>query len=265
MSGELSEAIDKAYENEKPSDYRSSRIGASGVGNPCEAFLAFSLRGFPELTSSPRLKRIFRDGHRIETTVISDLKKAGHIVHEKDPMTGKQYMWDKHNGNVVFYADGILEERNGDCRLLEVKSMNDSIWQRFKSRGLLVSHPKYYDQLQMGMGLSGYRSATLIAYNKNTCEYHDQTIVFDEIRYFFLLARAEKVLMGGAQRVGVDVSDWRCKDCSRRHVCFEGADIPKDMRTCANASLSGTGWKCKLGCVGQCQQWQRFEAQPRTK
>lgn len=265
MGGELSDSIDVAFDNEKPDNYRSSRIGASTVGNPCEAYLAFSLRGFPELKSSPRLKRIFRDGHRIENAVIADLKKAGHHIHERDPMTGKQYMWDKHNGHMVFYADGILEEQSGACRILEIKSMNDALWQRFKTRGVLVSHPKYFDQLQMGMGLSGYKSATIIAYNKNTSEYWDQTIEFDEIRYYMLLARAEKVLMGSAQRIGTDVSDWRCKECPRRHVCFEGAEVPKDMRTCANSYLAGNGWQCKNGCVGQCQNWQRFEPEPRKK
>jgi len=264
VSGELSEEIDVAYDAERESDYRSSRLGASNIGNPCEAYLSFTLRGFPELKSSPRLKRIFRDGHRIEQSVIQDLRKTGNTVYDKDPLTGKQYMWDKHNGKIVFYADGIIE-KNGKAKLLEVKSMNNSMWTRFAQRGLAVSHPKYYDQLQMGMGLSGYRESTLIAYNKNTSEYHDQTIEYDEIRYYFLLARAERVLMGSAERIGTDISDWRCKECSRRHVCFEGADVPKDKRTCANAFVSNDGWGCSLGCGDVCLSWKRFEAQPRSK
>lgn len=266
MSGELSDTIDAAFENEKPDGYRSSRIGASIVGNPCEAYLAFSIRGFPEVKSSPRLKRIFRDGHRIENAVIADLKKAGHNIHDKDPMTGKQYMWDKYNGHVVYYADGIIEKSDGTNQLLEIKSMNDSLWQRFKGRGVRVSHPKYYDQLQMGMGLSGYKEAILLAYNKNTSEYWDEVIVFDEIAFYNLLARAMRVLTGSATRVGSDISDWRCKDCPRRGVCWEDADVPQDRRTCANAHLTNSGWECKAGCTGDtCNNWTRFEAEPRGK
>ncbi len=264
MAGELSDTIDKAFDAEKQSDYRSSRIGASLVGNPCEAFLALSIRGFPEVKSSPKLMRIFRDGHRIENVVIADLRKAGHTILDKDPMTGKQYMWDKHNGHIVFYADGIVEGETTSS-LLEVKSMNDAMWSKFKDRGVRVSHPKYYDQLQMGMGLSGYRKAILIAYNKNTSEYWDQVIEYDEIQYYHLLARAERVLMGAHERVAKDQSDWRCKDCFKRDSCWGNNDVPKDKRTCKHSKLAASGWECSNGCKDQCMNWERFEPKARDK
>ena len=264
-SGGLSQGIDKSFDDEKTSDYRSKRIGASIVGNPCEAFLAFTIRGFPELLIPARIKRIFRDGHRIEDFVVKDLRKAGYTVHDKDPYTGKQYEWDKHSGYIVFMADGIIEG-NGltEPLLLEVKSMNGSLWDRFKQRGILVSHPKYYDQLQLGMGLSGYRKSVLIAYNKNTSEYWDQTVEFDPVRYHFLLNRATRVLMNEAQKVGRDATDWRCKDCSKRLACWEGAPVVEDMRTCAHATPATGGWNCELGCIGTCKNWKRYEPKERT-
>jgi len=264
-SGVLSESIDKSFDSEKPTDYRSKRIGASIVGNPCEAFLSFTIRGFPEAQIRPRVKRIFRDGHRIEDFVIKDLRKAGYTVHDKDPYTGKQYEWDKHSGYIVFMADGVIEGCGiQEPMLLEVKSMNGNLWSRFKTRGLLVSHPKYYDQLQMGMGLSGYRKGVLIAYNKDTSEYWDQTIEYDPVRYHFLLNRATRVLMNEAQKVAKDSSDWRCKDCSKKDVCWNDAPVPMDMRTCAHAVPASGGWNCTKGCVGVCNEWERYKPKDKT-
>lgn len=262
-SGTLSEGIDKAFDAERESDYRSSRIGASIVGNPCQAYLAMQIRGFPDVQTKPRFKRIFRDGHRIETAVVNDLRKAGYIVHEKDPMTGKQYMWQTYYGYVVFFADGIIEDRDG-LILLEVKSMNGDLWDRFKNRGLAVSHPKYLAQVQLGMGLSGFRRATLIAYNKDTSEYWDQTVDYDPIQYHYLLQHAVDVLMGHSRRIGKEPTDWRCKECPKRLSCWGNAPVPEDIRTCANGFPTETGWSCKEGCVDKCKNWTRFRPEPRT-
>ncbi len=259
-SGGLSETIDGSFDAEKPTDYRSKCIGASIVGNPCEAFLSFTIRGFPEALIPPRVKRIFRDGHRIEDFVVKDLRKAGYTVHDKDPYTGKQYKWDKHSGYIIFMADGIIEGNGiAEPMLLEVKSMNGALWTRFKTRGVLVSHPKYYDQLQMGMGLSGYRKGVLIAYNKDNSQYWDQTIEFDPVRYHFLLNRATRVLMNEAEKIGKDPTDWRCKDCSKRGVCWEDEPVVQDIRTCANAIPATGGWNCSKGCKGTCMNWERYK------
>jgi len=259
VNGSLSSAIDTAYENEKPRDYRSSRVGASIAGNPCTAFLAMALRGFPEHPPTPRLKRIFGAGHRIEDVVVHDLKKAGYSVTEKDAFTNKQYMWEKYDGNSVYYADGIIEI-NGEAYLLEVKSMNDSLFNRFKDRGVKVSHRKYFDQMQIGMGYSGFPKSILIAYNKNTCEYWDELIEYNPIDYSALIINVEKAIYGQEEKVGEDPQDWRCKDCWKKDWCWGNDPLPMDMRTCQNSYIDEhTGkWECKNGCVGTCQSWIRY-------
>ena len=59
---QLIDAIDmgtaKAYKNE-----RRCYIGASNVGNPCHAFLQYSLRGYPQNPPPPAVVRIFALGH----------------------------------------------------------------------------------------------------------------------------------------------------------------------------------------------------------
>lgn len=262
MKGRLTSAIDNAYNAEPESDYRSSRIGASIIGNPCEAALAFALRGFPDSEHPAFLKRIFRDGHTLEKTVLKDLKKAGYVIEEIDPMTGKQYMWDYNGGHMVFYADGIIT-MDGSPQLLEIKSMNDAMWKKFQEHGVRVSHPKYYSQLQMGMGLSGFKSATIIGYNKNTSRYWDETVEFDEIEYSALLERAERVLRGDAKKVATDETDWRCRDCSKSAVCWGTAPVIEDRRTCAHSYPVKGGWSCSKGCVDKCMFYERYRPRER--
>ena len=79
--------IDTAYAKEKREKARQY-IGASGIGQACDASIAFSYRGYPDTPPDSKLARIFRDGHRIEYDVVRDLKKAGYHVMEKNPMTG---------------------------------------------------------------------------------------------------------------------------------------------------------------------------------
>jgi len=99
----VEESIDKAFEDldrEKPRRY----IGASGVGNSCNAYLSYSLRGFPESEVKPKIKRIFRDGHRIEDEVVKDLKLAGFEVSEIDEETGKQHRYSMFGNHVMVMA-----------------------------------------------------------------------------------------------------------------------------------------------------------------
>ena len=74
-------------------DEARAYIGASSIGHECTAYLSFTHRGYPNTPPDERLKRIFRDGHRIENVVVKDMTSAGVHVMEKDPMTGKQWRY----------------------------------------------------------------------------------------------------------------------------------------------------------------------------
>lgn len=123
--------IDGGYADETEGEARSY-IGASVVGNDCNAYLQFSLRGFDNDPPDPRLKRIFRDGHRIEDAVVKDLRKAKLNVIENDPMTGKQHRREWLGGHVVCNADGLISDPAEGDAVLEIKSMNDASWKKFQ-------------------------------------------------------------------------------------------------------------------------------------
>ena len=74
----LIKLIDDGYDADRKEKSRQY-IGASIVGNPCDAVLAYNLRGFPNDEPNPRLKRIFALGHMLEEVVVEDLKKRAGV------------------------------------------------------------------------------------------------------------------------------------------------------------------------------------------
>lgn len=255
MKPDITQLIDDAYASEQPQKARSY-IGASGIGNDCLVAIAYAHRGYPETSPDPKLKRIFRDGHKIEYHVVYDLKKAGISVMENDPMTGKQWSYTAYNGLAIGHADGIVEI-DGVAHGLEIKSMNDAMFKSCQKKGVRYSHPKYYDQMQMMMGMAGLECFLFVSYCKNNSLYLHEYVDFDEFRYEFLMSKIERVLKDDIKKIATDESDWRCRGCFKRNACWHG-ELPTDKikTTCGNAQANFQGeWVCSQGCTTHCEAW----------
>lgn len=261
-------AIDAGYDAEpvkKARDY----IGASAVGHPCDAMLALSLRGMPDDPAIPRLKRIFLMGHMLEDRVVRDLKeKADLRVWELDGITGRQFAYEAWGGHISCHADGQVDVGE-ELMLLEVKSMNAASFTKFKAEGVKYSHPRYYAQVQMMMGMSGFRRTLFIAMCKDNSEYHVEFVDFDPIEASFIESRVERVLKGDVKRIATDPADWRCKDCFKRSVCWGRTKL--DEPTCQSCQSAlptpDGGWRCTLHdrvCVEACGEWKQYMPKPRT-
>ena len=245
----IAQAIDSLTKERGPA---RQYIGASGIGQPCDAYLAFSLRGFPDTPPSAQLLRIFREGHRIEDQVVADLKEAGFWVSEVDPVTKKQYEFKEYGGNVVGHADGVIsldkhDSSTSEVALLEIKSMNDAKFRKFKSDGVKVSHPAYNSQVQMMMGLSDgrYKKAVLVAYNKNTSAYASEIIPFSEKDFEFIKARIQIVISNEARKIAKDETDWRCRSCFKTDACWEKVTPIKECASCMHSAADPEErWHC---------------------
>lgn len=263
MNLDITAMIEQAFEQdvqEKPRQY----IGASGIGQACDASISFSYRGYPDTKPDSRLLRIFRDGHRIEDVVVADMHKAKLYVMEKDPLTGKQWQFTGYGGLVKGNADGLIEY--GDETVgVEIKSMNDNKHKEFAKKGIRVSHPSYYDQMQFMMGLSGIKRFVMVAYNKNTSAYHHEYIDFDDFRFSFLTTKVERVLRNEARKVSEDESDWRCRGCFKREACWE-EKMPSvmDVRTCGNSWAEDDGTlRCDKCDAKECGDWKLYKPLPK--
>ena len=238
-------AIDEGYNKEKKEKARDY-IGASGIGTTCDAYQAFCLRGFPNDPIEPKLKRIFKLGHILEDIVLKDLKEKADVrVWEVDGLTGKQYSYEQLGGHIVCHMDGHIETDDGILRVLEIKSMNDANFKKFAKEGVRISHPKYFSQLQMMMALSGFKESFFIAISKNSSEYCAEIVKWDDFEIAFIKKRIEDVIKNKAKKISKDETDWRCKGCFKKSVCWHKAPVKVDCVTCnfAEANHNG-GWHC---------------------
>ena len=266
-ASEVVQKIDDGYAAKTEGKARQY-IGASGIGNPCDAYQDFSLRGFPNTEPSPQLKRIFRLGHILEDEVVKDLKERADVrVWEVDGLTGKQYSYGAWNGHVSAHMDGHIELDDGVLRVLEIKSMNDANFKKFKRDGVKASKPIYFAQLQMMMGLSKIESSFFIAVNKNNSQYHAEIVDFDEFEFSHLKMRVQKVLNGKATKISTDETDWRCRGCFKADVCWGRAEVKKECQTCAFAKPKPDGWwhcvKHDVDAPGICDDYELYKPLPK--
>ncbi len=253
IASDIVAAIDEGFASEKRGEARSY-IGASMAGTECIAQLALSLRGFPDDEPDPRLKRIFRDGHRIEYEVVKDLKqRADLLVHEKDAWSGKQHRREWLNGHVVCNADGMVTFEDDDIpeedrtAILEIKSMKNTLYNSFKKHGVKKSHPKYYSQCQMMMAMFEIPRAFFIAYCKNSSEYHAQIIPFDQEEWDLMYVRIQTALSGGRTRISGKRDDFRCRFCFKNSSCWDIPDVKPECRFCEHSFANEDGgFTCRL-------------------
>ena len=267
---EVIEAIDTGFD-----DYAKERdeiarcyIGAS-TGHDCIAKLQLSLRGFPNDPVEPRTRRIFREGHRLEDQVVYDLKRMANLrVYEKNGITGKQ--WSKHwlGGHIVCHSDGIVDFEDGSEQLiLEIKSMNDASFKKFKSYGVKVSHRSYYSQMQMMMAMFKISRSFFISYNKNDSNYHSEIVHFDQESWDEIYANIQCALDGQAGRVAQYPEDWRCKFCFKRTACWENPPLTPACQFCKQSRPdSDGGFTCKLTGRQEpkaCDKFEQYEMEPK--
>lgn len=237
-------------------------IGASGIGNRCSAAIAFALRGFPDDPPDPQLLRIFNLGSAVEGMIVADLRAAGFNVIEVDPMTGKQWNYNLLGGHIRCNLDGLMEAEDGETWNVEIKTMNDGKWNKFVEAGVSVSHPNYYDQMQMQMAMSKTRFSLFVAYNKNNSRYHIEVVPFDEMAWGYLESKIEDALLNRAQKISDTESDWRCRGCFKRSACWASTPVTPECRYCQHASAEdGYRWHCHLHnmeAAAPCESFERY-------
>lgn len=265
---QIIEQIDASFVGRRKATRPRDYIGASSIGQECDASIAYSLRGFPDTEPEPRLQRIFQLGHALEDIVVADLKSAGVDVMDRDGLTGKQYTFEEWGGHVVCHTDGIIQDGD-ELYILEVKSMKATQWNKFKKHGVKKSHRYYYDQMLMMMGMSGARRAFFIAYNKDTSEYHAEVVELDELELNFISERIQRIVESGTgMKIAKDEEDWRCRGCFKHGVCWNDEDVFEvNCATCAHSvPMEDGGWWCELDdrhCAEPCKRWDKFKPKER--
>lgn len=252
----IAEAVYQWYEAKYPPANRE-HLGASEIGEDCDALLWYRFRWCYVAAFEGRILRLFRRGWAEEAKIEEELRGIGVEVSPRDPATGRQWRRVAHGGHFGQGADGMLGNVPGggaQVHLAEYKTYNRKRFDALRAQGVERSDPKYAAQCQVGMRLHGLKRTLFVASCKDDDRIHTERLKLDEDVADRLLARAGRIIFAPTRpaRISDDPAHFRCaRFCDAWGVCH-GREVPSvNCRTCAHSSPTddelepGVGtWRC---------------------
>jgi hypothetical protein len=227
---QINDLLDTQLLKRQESEEKRKYLGASGIGDDCLRKIQLQyMQSDKEI--SARTVRTFDIGHTLEPLVAEWLRVAGFDLRTHDE-NGKQFGFSAVNGKLKGHVDGIIFDFPPQLKLKpqalwECKTMNDKNWNDTKKRGVLVSKPMYFAQIQLYMAYMNLDENPCIftAVNKNTSEIYFELIPFDVEAAQRYSDRAVQIIQatenGEAMPcISKDPSFFRCKMCGYRAECL---------------------------------------------
>lgn len=241
-------AIYAAYEAERSDGFRD-HLGASLIGKSCERALWYDFRWATLQQFSGRILRLFETGNLEEARLVRNLRMTGATVLEVDPETGRQWRVEAHGGHFGGSLDAVaigLREAPKTWHVVEFKTHSAKSFRDLGAKGVAVSKPQHWAQMQIYMHLTGLDRALYVAVCKDTDALHVERVHADRAAAERLLDRARRVIEAKRppSRISEDPTWWECRFCDHRAVCHDGAAAESNCRTCLHSTAVEGGWHC---------------------
>lgn len=225
------------YEGQEKRDY----LGASMLGDECLRKVQLQYLG-NKMPVSAQTLRTFDIGHCLECLVAEWLRIAGFELKTRNE-DGEQFGFSIADGRLRGHVDGIIlsfpeelhsvtnskskKEKTMDATsrcLWECKTLNSKSWSDTAKRGLLVTKPLYYAQIQLYMAYLELEQCLFTALNKDTSELYFELIQFDSEAAQRYSDRAVQIIKASDSNelmpcISGDPSFFRCKMCGFKDTC----------------------------------------------
>lgn len=244
--------VDAAWRAKREADPPRSYLGGSRLGEECLRRLGFEFHQapqVPELAFSGRLYRVFERGHDAEGRMAKYLRAAGFVLLTEKP-DGWQYGFGvlrREDGTprIAGHIDGIITGWGAPPpaagftfspdagmwadalpfpMLWEHKGLNNKSWNDTLARGVKLSKPIYYAQMQVYMAYMQVGHAMFTAENQDTCEVFCEIVPFDTKAAQEASDKGVRVVSARdpfeLPRVARSETDWRCKRCPYNAACW---------------------------------------------
>ena len=240
----MNHQLDNALVEEKPRGY----LGFSSLGDPCRRKLWYGWRWATKKVITKRLQRLFARGHAEEEIIIADLASIGVQVTDRQnemvhTLVGRHCM-----GHSDGKAIGVPRAEKTE-HLFEAKTMADKYFAALVDKGLQISDPKYYSQLNIYMRYMKLERALFVATNKNSDRRVYTRIPYDEEEGLEMHRKATDIVTSELPPVGIstDPAFYKCKMCGHRRVCHGMSAPLVNCRTCVHSVVADDGvWECGM-------------------
>lgn len=275
MRAALAAKLSKEYDEASVAIFSEgprTHLGASVIGEPCEALNWFQFRWIYNKVHEGRMYRLFQRGHREEPFVIEHYRKLGFVVNEIDPTTGKQYRFSGVGGHFGGGCDGrgFLPERYGYPLEVgyEIKTANKKQFEKLKKAGTVsIWKPKYARQMDVYGKAWGLQIFVFITVCKDDDHTFFEFYLCEPIQFERSMQKAERVIRTQTRpaRLSDHPAFSDCKFCDLHAHCHMGKKPDVNCRSCEHASpMNGNAeWYCDLhkGTIPKdviplaCPQW----------
>ncbi len=224
----LDMALVAEREGQRPRDY----LGASRIGEPCARRLVYEFTKIPVDPGKDfegRTLRIFEAGHVFEDLAIRWLRAAG-LDLRTEKRDGGQFGFETAGGRIRGHVDGVIvggpEVGLAWPVLWEHKALKASSWSDTSKKGVQISKPVYFGQMQIYMAYMGLGSALFTALNKDSCELYHEHVPFDPAAAQALSDKAVDVLRAAdagdlLPRIATSPDFFLCRFCPFAARCWE--------------------------------------------
>lgn len=229
-----------------------NHLGLSGIGAECHRSIWLSFRWATRPSFPPFVLRLFNRGHLEEPRFTGYLRSIGIKVQDVHPETGKQFKASRAYGHVGGSTDGFafgFIEHPNEWVLLEMKTHSLKSFEDLGKKGVKISKPVHYAQVQTYMREFKLTKCFYMAVNKNNDELYTEWVMLDEAFADEKLQLADELAFADEppERIALRATDYRCRICDHRANCWHLSNESVDVncRTCEHASPNKEGkWSC---------------------
>jgi hypothetical protein len=252
IADRIKQAMDQHALDNADDGYRT-HLGASVIGNECARYIYYHFRWFRREIHSPRMERIFGEGHRVEGEFRAILTACGAEFLDTVDKDGEQLRFSDIGGHYGGSIDGVFrwpEIGLVDPVLLECKSSKTGspFNSLFKEGVIGAKHQHFLQQSVYGKAF-GIKHACYMAYNKNDSSLYIEIVdlswqAADEMR-----AKALEIITATKppKRISNKDTFWLCKMCSMWDICHRDTPIIPNCRNCKHAvAADNKEWHCNL-------------------
>jgi len=225
------------------SPFFASEMGA------CGRKISYAMAGYPQENIQGRTVRVFNMGDSIEATVIQELRHAHFVVQNCETGCDNKcnhaqlrirvkhpFVYGRVDGLITGTIDGRPVKR-----LLELKSMNARGFSELRVKGVRLTQPMYFAQIQGYMFGLKLTEATVIVDCKDNSDLYEETIAYDELFVADLFIRLQTVRRyadaGKLAPPEYPKSSFQCRYCSYKNDC-PGLPEPEKKRVAVGARIT---------------------------
>lgn len=226
--------IDAALRSERKAQPPRNYLGGSRIGEPCARRLVYEVtHATPDdgRDLDGAVLRIFEAGHRFESLSIRWLRAAGFDLRT-ERRDGGQFGFTAAGGRLRGHIDGVIV--GGPAigiawpALWEHKALNAKSWNDLVKRGLAVSKPIYFAQVQLYMAYMELAVALVTAVNKDTQALYHEAVAFDAAEAQALSDKAVEIIRAAVAgelppRIAAASDFHLCRLCLYQRRCWEAA------------------------------------------